>query len=271
MGREVGVERTRGAARSGRARRSGSARPGAYAKPPWREARAPAAGAQTPMRTDRGCACRPIADAPARPMLGSGRSRRSTAGRRARRGPHAHAAGARGSLSAAPRGRATASPPDRHRPAPGGLQRDGPADRHEPADAVPPAGHPEADAGSLRARRLSGRRRRSLRREGAAGRGPRGLHGRAQADPRDGRDDRRLRALPARRRLPVQDRVAGLRDQRQRLAHAPHRAESRRRTGHRERGQRDRPVQARALGPRHRGQPGPQRRLQPDTAPSTSA
>ena len=131
-----------------------------------------------------------------------------------------------------------------------------------PTPTRPPA-TPAPTRGRVRARRLSGCGRRSMRPEGAARRDPRGLSGRAQAHPGDRREDRRLRAVPARRRLPDEDRVTGLRDQRHGLDLAPRQAGWGGRAGHRQRGQRDRTVQARALGSRQRGEPCAERRLHP--------
>ena len=195
-------------------------------------------------------------------MLGSARLRCSPAGRRGRRGRTPRSRSTRELVS-----RSTGSrhrrPPDRRRAVAGGVQRDGPADRHEPADADPSPGHPGTDRGRVRARRLSGCGRRSMQPEGAARRDPRGLSGRAQAHPGDRREDRHLRAVPARRRLPDEDRVTCLRDQRHGLDLAPRQAGWGGRAGHRQRGQRDRTVQARALGSRQRSEPCAERRLHP--------
>ena len=192
------------------------------------------------------------------------------AGRRGRRGRMPRSRSTRELVS-----RSTGSrhrrPPDRRRAAAGGVQRDGPADRHEPADAVPSPGHPGPDA-RTRSCPPTIRPRATLR--AARRQPPDATHAayqrRAQAHPGDRRDDRHLRAVPARRRLPDEDRVTGLRDQRRGLDRRATSSRRGGRAGHRQRGQRDRTVPARALGPRHGGQPGAQRRLLPRTAPPTS-
>jgi len=162
VGRQVRLERPEAWSDLGRARRSGSARFGAYAKAPGGRAGDDgwaALGRPSPAMTV------PPTLGP-RPMLGSGRSRCSPAGRRGRRGRTPRSRSTRGACQPLHGGRATAVRLIVVALVLAACKRDGPADRHEPPRR-PPVPRPlrPPTQGGLRAGQLSGRRRRPVRPE----------------------------------------------------------------------------------------------------------
>ena len=159
-------------------------------------------------------ACSPAAPAPTRqPRQPHPAAPAAASGTATSRQRHAqHGSGRRAPAARrAPRlaGHQRQPPPVARRPTPGPTGTAYPTAGRQPGDptAITDAYPNYGDAGRLRGRHL----------ERPA------VHGQPEVADRARRPDRRLHVLQPGRRLPVQDRVLRVRDQRQRLAHRAHR------------------------------------------------